>query len=325
MIQDILNLKPNVITNDLSSYNFLIYGDSGLGKTTLAVELFPKSIILGAEYGFKGINGAVGVSVPDFYTLMQYADALDTEEARAKYDTIIVDTTTKVGEMIETYILSMYGKNSLSECGGFGKAYNLINRFYSQVFDKLKSRNYNFVYICHAKATDVKQGDEVLYQKYSPKMSDRLDSLISPEVDYCLFLTLDKEGNRAIITDTTPKNFAKRRTDLPLTMPLDADIFKEEFDKGVKIKSKGNLTTERKDTTVVAAKSEEADYKVLVKEIKTLGSKAKEVGKLKDALAIVNNGMGMDDNNIQRSIDNATQENAQTLMNIKAQLEKLLK
>lgn len=325
MIQDILNLKPNVITNDLSSYNFLIYGDSGLGKTTLAVELFPKSIILGAEYGFKGINGAVGVSVPDFYTLMQYADALDTEEARAKYDTIIVDTTTKIGEIIETYILSMYGKNSLSECGGFGKAYNLINRFYSQVFDKLKSRNYNFVYLCHTKATDVKQGDEVLYQKYSPKMSDRLDSLISPEVDYCLFLTLDKEGSRKIITDSTPKNFAKRRTDLPLSMPLNAEVFKEEFAKGVEAKSKGNLTTERKDTTVVAAKPEEIDYKILVKEIKVLGAKAKEVGKIKDALAIVNNGMGMDDNNIQRSIDDATKENTQTLMNIKAQLEKLLK
>ena len=325
MIQDILNLKPNVITNDLSSYNFLIYGDAGTGKTTLAVELFPKSIILGAEYGFKGINGAIGVSVPDFYTLMQYCEALDTDEAREKYDTIIVDTTTKIGEIIESYILGMYGKNTLGECGAFGKAYQMVSRLYNQCFNKLKARQYNFVYICHAKATDIKQGEEVLYQRYTPKMSDRLDGLITPEVDFVLFLTHDKNNDKVIISDNTPKNYAKRRIDLPLSIPLSAETFKEEFAKGIEKKSKGNFTTEKKDTTVVAAKEKEIDYKILVKDIKELGTVAKNKNMTKEAIATLNNILGVDDSGIQRTLEQMTQLNVELLKVAKSELENLLK
>ena len=324
MIQDILNLKPNVITNDLSSYNFLIYGEAGTGKTTLGVELFPKSIILGAEYGFKGINGAVGVSVPDFYSLMQYAEALDTDEARELYSTIIVDTTTKVGELIETYILGVFGKNTLGECGAYGKAYNMISRLYNQVFNKLKARGYNFVYICHAKATDIKQGEEVLYQRYTPKMSDRLDSLITPEVDFVFFLTYDKNNDKVIITNNTPKNYGKTRIDLPISIPLSAETLKEEFSKGVEKKSKGNYTTEKKDTTVVGAKRKERNYKEVVTEIQELGKLAKQKGVMKDALDLVNRGLSLDDNGNQRTLDNCTQANIEMLEVIKLELEKLL-
>lgn len=325
MIYDVLNLEPNVLSSELTSYNFLIYGGSSLGKTTLATELFPKHIILGAEYGFKGIPGAIGVPVADYYSLLQYAEQLDTDEARAIYDTIIIDTTSRIGEMIEDYVTSIYGKNTVGDCKNRGGAFPLINKFYNQAFNRLKARGYNFVYISHVKETEVKEGDTVLYVKSTPKMSDRLDSMISPEVDYVLFITLDKDGNRIVVTDSTVKNFAKRRTNLPLTMPLNAELFREEFVKGVNEKAGGNITTEKKMTTVIESKEKEVDYKELVNEIKHLGEKSKELNKLKEAVAIVNNGLGLDDNNNQRTLDMATQENLQALLTIKSQLEKLLK
>ena len=123
MIQDILNLQPNQVTNDITSYNFLLYSSPGIGKTTWATKMFPeRALIIGAEFGYKGIQGAIGVPVPDYYTLLQYVDQLDTDAAREKYDTLIIDTTTKVGEMIENYILSMFGKDSLSDCKSHGGA-----------------------------------------------------------------------------------------------------------------------------------------------------------------------------------------------------------
>lgn len=325
MIYDILNLEPNVLSSELTSYNFLIYGGSSLGKTTFAVELFPKSIILGAEYGFKGIPGAIGVPVADYYALLQYAEQLDTDEAREKYDTIIVDTTSRVAELCEDYVTSIYGKNTVSDCKSRGGAFPLINKFYNQVFNRLKARGYNFVYISHVKETEVKDGDTVLYVKSTPKMSDRIDAMISPEVDYALFVTLDKEGNRIVVTDSTLKNFGKRRTDLPLTLPLNADVFREEFVKGVNQKGKGVVTSDKKATTVIETKTKEVDYKELVAEIKSLGDKSKELNKFKEAVAIVNNGLGLDDNNNQRTLDMATQENYQALITIKSQLEKILK
>ena len=47
---NILNLTPNKLTTDLTSYNFLLYSTPGMGKTTFATKMFPtKSLILGAE------------------------------------------------------------------------------------------------------------------------------------------------------------------------------------------------------------------------------------------------------------------------------------
>ena len=155
-ILDILNIQPNKISTDLTSYNFLLYSMPGIGKTSLAVSLFPeKHFILGAEYGFKGIPGAIGVAVPDYFSLNQYVKQLDTVEARERFDTIIVDTTSKIGSMIEEYVLSQYGKNFLGDCKQHGGAYPLINRYYDLAFNKLKARGYNFVYICHANETSV--------------------------------------------------------------------------------------------------------------------------------------------------------------------------
>lgn len=325
MILDILNLKPNKISTDFKSYNFLLYSTPGVGKTTWATKMFPtKSLIIGAEFGYKGIPGAIGVPVPNYYSLLQYAEALDTDEAREAYDTLIIDTTTKVGEMIEEYILSMFGKDSLGECKAHGGAYPLINRYYNVVFNRLKARGYNFVYICHAKTEDIKNDKgEVIAQRYLPKMSDRLNSLIEPEVDYTFFITLDKNGERILVTDNTPKNVGKQRTNLPKYMPLDIDIFMEEFKKGVLEKAQGEVTDDKINTTVIQSAQQERNYKDIVNEIKALGKSLTDIGKQKDAVAIVNNRLGQDNNNVQRTLDQMTQENAQMLETIVMELKNL--
>lgn len=325
MILDILNLKPNKISTNFTSYNFLLYSTPGVGKTTWATKMFPtKSLIIGAEFGYKGIPGAIGVPVPNYYSLLQYAEALDTDEAREAYDTLIIDTTTKVGEMIEEYILSMFGKDSLGECKAHGGAYPLINRYYNVVFNRLKARGYNFVYICHAKTEDIKNDKgEVIAQRYLPKMSDRLNSLIEPEVDYTFFITLDKNGERILVTDNTPKNVGKQRTNLPKYMPLDIDIFMEEFKKGVLEKAQGEVTDDKINTTVIQAAQQERNYKDIVNEIKALGKSLTDIGKQKDAVAIVNNRLGQDNNNVQRTLDQMTQENAQMLETIVMELKNL--
>lgn len=325
-MQNILDLTPNKLSTDFTSYNFLLYSSPGIGKTTWAIEMFPeKSLILGCEFGYKGIPGVIGVPVPNYYTLLQYVEQLDTDEARAKYDTLIIDTTTKVGEMIEEYILSMFGKDSLGECKAHGGAYPLINRYYNLAFNRLKTRGYNFVYICHAKTQDIKNAKgEVIGQKYLPKMSDRLNSLIEPEVDYTFFLTLNKEGNRILVTDNTPKNVGKQRTNLPKVMSLEVEKFREEFVKGVEEKAQGAITYEKIQTTANEFKAKERNYKEIITEIRDLGKQLVDKGFGNNATAIVNNKLGQDSNNVQRTLDVCTQENSQMLEMIVSELKKLL-
>jgi len=323
---DILNLEPNKLSTELTSYNFLLYADAGVGKTTFATKMFPnKSLILGCEFGYKGIPGAIGVPVPDYVMLLKYVDQLDTDAAREKYDTLIIDTTTKVGEMIENYILSQYGKDSLGECKSHGGAYPLINRYYNLAFNRLKARGYNFVYICHSKSEEIKNDKgEKIAEKYSPKMSDRIGGLIEPEVDYTFFLTLDKNGQRVIVTDNTPKNVGKQRTNLPKIIPMDIDIFKEEFGKGIKDKGGDSITNEKIKTTVTESKEKERPYKEVIEEIKFIGKQLIDNGKGNDATTIVNNRLGQDSNGIQRTLDICTQENIQMLETIVLDLKKIL-
>lgn len=326
---DILNLQPNKLSKDLTSYNFLLYSMPGMGKTTWATKMFPKkSCILGAEFGYKGIPGAIGVPVPDYLTLLKYVEQFDTDEAREMYDTLIIDTTTKIGEMIENYILGMYGKDNLGDCKNHGGAYPLINRYYNLAFDKLKARGYNFVYICHAKTIDIKNDKgEKIGEKFMPKMSDRINGLIEPEVDYTFFITLDKQGKRILVTDNNVKSVGKTRTPLPLTMPLDIDNFLVEFAKGIDSKGGDMTTDERMKTTVVDYKAKFGNYLDLIEEIKELGRKSMEISKEKgkEAVVIVNNRLGKDDNGIQRTLEQCTQENAEVLetiiMDLKNNLE----
>lgn len=328
MLQNILNIKPNKLSTDLTSYNFLLYSLPGVGKTTFATKMFPeRALILGAEFGYKGIPGAMGIPVPNYFTLLQIAEALDTPEAREKYDTLIIDTTTKVGEMIEEYILSMYGKDNLGDCKAHGGAYPLINRYYNMVFNKLKARGYNFVYICHAKAEDIKnEKNEVVGQRYSPNMSNRIASLIEPEVDYTFFVTLNKNtGERIIVTDNTPQNLGKQRTNLPTILPLDINTFKAEFVKGVEEKAEGQLTNEKTETTVTNFSAKERPYEEIVAEIKALGKELMEISKEKatEAVTVVNNRLGLDNNGVQRTLEQCTQQNAQMLETIVFELKKL--
>lgn len=324
-VLNILEIKPNVLTTNLNSYNFLLYSTPGMGKTTWAHQMFPeKTLVLGFEMGGKGIPGIKVAPVPNYYTLLQYVDQLDTDEARNIYDTLVIDTTTKVGEIIEEYILSMYGKDSLGEAKAHGGAYPLINRYYNLAFNRLKARGYNFVYICHAKTEDVKNSkNEIVGQRYLPKMSDRINGLIEPEVDYTFFLTLDNAGKRILVTDNTPKNVGKQRTNLPVVMPLEIENFKVEFEKGINEKAEGNTTNEKVQTTVIGFKQEDENYKTLVEKIKIKGKSLVEIGKGNEAFAIVNNRLGKDDNGIQRTLDSMTQENIQVLQTILMEISKL--
>lgn len=53
---NIFNLKPTVVTKDLSGKSFLIYGERKSGKTTNATK-FPKPILLAFEKGYSMLSG----------------------------------------------------------------------------------------------------------------------------------------------------------------------------------------------------------------------------------------------------------------------------
>lgn len=48
---DLLSIKPNVVSRDLSGYIIFLYGSPKSGKTTAAVQS-PKSLLIATEIGY---------------------------------------------------------------------------------------------------------------------------------------------------------------------------------------------------------------------------------------------------------------------------------
>jgi len=111
---DILNIEPNKISRDLKGKYVLIYGDPKSGKTTLASQ-FPKSLLCAFEIGYHALPGIKAVDITKWSDFKRVCKQLKTEEARATYDTVIVDTIGIAIDMCEKYILSVNSVDSLSE------------------------------------------------------------------------------------------------------------------------------------------------------------------------------------------------------------------
>lgn len=323
MVENLLTLEKTKINGNQLSCSFLIYGQPGIGKTTFSTQLFgDRSILLGAEYGFKLIPNIYAVAVPDYITLTQYVDQLDTDEIREKFDTIIIDTVTRIGEIIEAFILSKYGKDSLGDCKPLGGAYPYINLYYNRLFDRLKKRGYNFIYICHATVGEIKDLGGNVVKKIKPLLTDRISKFLEPEVDFIFYLTQNPQGEKMVVTDNTPYNVGKQRIKMAQFLPLNAEIVKKEIADSIERESSGQVNNELRGH--IQSFKSERNYQEILRDIQTIYENIKDE-QLKEQIVIYTNKMlGTDYNGEQITFATANQDNAESLELILLELKKLV-
>ena len=92
MIKNLLDLSPSTVSKDIKDYDMLIYGESGIGKSELALDIYGKerTIALAFEDSYTGISGAYAVNIDNFATLTSYLAQLENPEIRKKYDTEVL-------------------------------------------------------------------------------------------------------------------------------------------------------------------------------------------------------------------------------------------
>jgi len=89
-------------TNKLSgNVAILVYGAAGVGKTVLCKTL-PKNIIISAEAGLLSLadENIDVIAIKTIKDLAESYDYLDTDEMRAKYDNISLDSITEIAEVL---------------------------------------------------------------------------------------------------------------------------------------------------------------------------------------------------------------------------------
>lgn len=217
--------------------SIVIYGASGIGKSTLA-SLAPNPVFIDIENGLRRIDckkTPIVTSWPEFCA--QILDFMKSE-----YTTCIVDTIDALEAMLHKQLCVEYHWKNI-EAPGYGKGFTIAAErwldFLSTV-DKLLALKKNIILISHEMIKSISFPDQDTFDRYMIKINKVSSNLIVSRMDAVLFAQMemvtreDKTGERILGVATgkrvlrctdQPAWVAKNRFNLQSKEPMDATIF----------------------------------------------------------------------------------------------------
>lgn len=195
--------KSNELTIP-STVKMMIYGQAGMGKSTLALSA-PKPLLLDFDNGVKRVNMAHLENV-DIVQITQWQDVQQVlQEDLSCYQTIVVDTIGKMMDFIITYKCGTR-QPQIRDWGG-------INAEFSWLARTLSSLNKNVVFVAHRDTR--KEGDDTVF---IPALREKSYNSIVTELDLLGYLEMRNENGsqkRTITFDPTSRNDGKNTCNLP--------------------------------------------------------------------------------------------------------------
>ena len=215
----------------------VIYGTSGIGKTTLASRL-PKPLFLDLELSSKELD--VDRTCPESFAELKNDIAELTKDSLG-YKTVVID----VGDAMEALFIQDYlyrkGADSIDKAGAYGVGYKDIRQDLGRFFDnnlrKLADSGVNVVVVYHCMTKTVYNPDGTNYDTYDvvhqvkgvsdiPKGWADLVLFLKNDIDYINKGTKDNpkliptDQQRVIYTQGLPTFEAKSRFNIPRKLPL---------------------------------------------------------------------------------------------------------
>lgn len=194
-------------TNELvipTTVKMMIYGQSGMGKTTLALSA-PRPLLLDFDGGVKRVNMAHLDDV-DIVQVSQWQDVQQVvQEDLSAYQTIVVDTIGKMMDFIITYKCGTR-QPQIHDWGGINAEFAWMARTLSQL-DK------NVVFVAHRDTR--KEGDDTVFV---PSLREKSYNSIVTELDLLGYMEMRSENGvqrRTLTFDPTSRNDGKNTCNLP--------------------------------------------------------------------------------------------------------------
>ncbi|NBP83098.1 ATP-binding protein, partial [bacterium] len=211
-----------------------IYGDEGIGKSTLATQ-FPAPLVLDTEDGTHHLDVA-RVSVHDWKTLTLAVTELAVNPQG--FQTIVIDSADWAEKLLIEWLLKTSGKKSIEDFG-FGRGYTMLAEHWTRFLascDVLVSHGINVVWVAHSCVKRVSPPDQTDgYDRYELKLTKQVSPLLREWCDLLLFCTykmklveggdgrLKAQGGkeRVMHAEHSAAWSAKNRFGLPAEMPMD--------------------------------------------------------------------------------------------------------
>lgn len=194
----------------------LIYGQAGVGKSTLALSS-SKPLMIDCDNGVHRVNyGHIG----DTVQVRSYQDVLDVlNEDLSDYDTLVIDTGGKLLDYMAEYIIAKTPKlgkaNGALTLQGYGERKCEFTAFCR----KISMLNKHLIFVAHRQTQQ--EGDNY---KYVPLFGgSNYDSLVT-ELDLVGYLEANGK-DRVITFDPTDRNDGKNTCNLPsaIKLPITVD------------------------------------------------------------------------------------------------------
>jgi hypothetical protein len=221
----------------------LVFGPSGVGKTTLGADA-PKAVFISGENGTSHLDVARFPQPKSFADVMQAIRELTTEAHDFK--TLVVDSLDWIEPLVFQSVCAKAKVENIEDIG-FGKGYvhamDLWGEFIQALTDLRQKRGMNVILIAHAQIKtqyDAKEQKE--YQRYMLKLNEKASAKFREFVDSILFATYEvitttdqKTGKtkafggdkRVMYTEWRTTHDAKNRHGLPYQLPLSYEAYDE--------------------------------------------------------------------------------------------------
>lgn len=311
MAIDIFNIKPNVVTRDLSGKSFLIYGERKSGKTTNACK-FPKPILLGFEKGYGFLDGIIAQPINSWKEalevkkqLLKDAESAEKENRDTIFKSVIVDTIDIAYDLCEKYIVDKEGVDYLDETEKM-RGYRALSREYDKFFQEIVKAGYTLICISHATTKQIKENGEK-YDKTIPTVPDRGFLVVSRLVDVCAYASYESDeqgsihsmltlrGNKHLeagsrspyMSEKIPFTYEALRDDMAHAIDMqkehgatvvneEVNLFKDNEDKSEKVDFDDLVAEIGKHAKALYAAEKTNDYKKIVAEYLGKGKNVKD-------------------------------------------------
>lgn len=244
--------KPEDLKQDVK-FQGLIYGQPGIGKSTLAISA-PNPVMVDAEKGLKRVEARLRVPSLQADTYEQILELLNSSEI-APFETIVFDTMGRVLELMEPYLIKKNPKNAQSNGALSLAGYKARKMEFNNLLKLIRRLNKSVLFVAHEK--EEKAGDEKIVR---PDVAGSSGADLIKDLDFVGYMEA-KGTKRTISFFPTEKYYAKNALQLDEVIQVpdtkDGNTFISEKIVGVtreKLKAQADLTKKYNEELAKAEK-----------------------------------------------------------------------
>lgn len=280
MAINLLDLKPHVVSTDLSGYITLIYGPPKIGKSTFGARM-PKPLLLAFERGYNAIPGVIAQDITSWGEMKQVMRELKKPEVQENFKSIVVDTIDIAADFAQKYVCNQLGIENIGD-GGWTNGWAKYKKEFEDVFRTLAQLGYAIVFISHDKEKTIKPQNGTEYQQIGSSMQSSALSIIENMADIIGYAhpKVNPDGTtQRVLTLRSLDNsircgcrFRYIEPEIPFSYEALTKALQEAINKEA-LENNGQYVTNKRQTISIV---KEYDFDALMKEFSEIAGKLME-------------------------------------------------